>query len=583
VIENIEPTSGPTGTAVSVIGRGLGGATGARLGPTALRVLEVSSSRMRVVLPEGAQTGELTVDTATGTIRGPEFRVTPPLPAPQIDSFEPRSGAPGTRVVILGRNFSPRLTGNAVTLGEHPVVVIEATPVQLDVIVPDSKQGGPFRVRVQSAGEATSGATFDLAIKTHVSTIEPRRAAPGSWITIHGAGFSAQATDNRVYLNNVPLVVMRATPALLVVKLPEKPATGEILVDVKGAGRATSPLPFEVQWPPTIAGLSPASGAAGTRVTVRGTNFGDDPEAIEARLGEVLLPVTSVHRTFLVLEIPEGAPTDTLSIRVHGVGPAWSAIPFHVVQTITIAGFFPVSGPVGTEVVIDGQGFDAVAAHNRVTMSGRVLEVLDGNASQLKVRITAGPSGPIEIEVPGGKKTRSREPYVVTEPPVVDAVEPHAAVIGRDLTVRGKRFGRNTRLVQVTLGGALLDVRSVRDDLLVARVTDDARSGALRVAVALQGATEGGRVVPVFAALRIASIQPSRARIGEVVTVHGGGFLDEGTLVEFGGVAARPDRVESDALYVTVPPDARTGIVVVRLADGRTAASPRPFLVGRGS
>lgn len=582
VIEHIEPTSGPVGTTVHVVGRGLGAATAARLGSSALRMLEVSPSRIRVTVPEAAQTGEITVDTPGGLIRGPEFRVTPPLPAPQIESFEPRSGAPGSHVVIRGRNFAPRLTGNAVTLGGQPVVVYEATPVELDVIVPDIRQGGPFHLRVQSAGEATSGDSFEVTTKTAITVVEPRRAAPGSQITITGTGFSPRASDNRVYLNNVSLEVVGASVTDLVVKLPAKIATGDLLVDVKGAGRATSPLPFVVQWPPTVVGFAPTSGAPGVRVTVRGTNFGDEPEAIEARLGEVRLPVREVHRTFLVLEIPEGASTDTLSIRVHGVGPAWSAIPFHVVATLSITGFAPRSGPAGTVVSIDGHGFDAVAEHNRVTIGGRTAEVIESSESTIKVRAAAGPSGPIEIQVPGGMQARSRDPFIVTEPPRVDSAEPHAAVIGHDITIHGRRFGRNTRLVQVTLGGGLLDVRSVRDDLLVARVTEGAATGVLRVEVTLQGADDLDREMPVLAALKVSSIHPSRGRVGDAVTVRGAGFLPEGTRVEFGGVGAPPDRVEPGLLQVTVPVGARTGIVVVRLSDGRTAAGPKPFAVTHG-
>lgn len=417
VIEHIEPTSGPAGTTVNVIGRGLGGATAARLGTTPLHLIEVSPTRIRVTLPDGAQTAEIAVDTPVGWIRGPEFRVTPPLPAPKIESFEPRSGAPGSRVVIRGRNFAPRLTGNAVTLGGHPVVVVEATPVELDVIVPEVRQGGPFQVRVQSAGEVVSGDRFEVTTKTTITLVEPRRAAPGSQITITGTGFSPRASDNRVYLNNVQLDVVRASPTELVVKLPTRIATGDVLVDVKDAGRATSPVPFVVQWPPTVVGFAPTSGTAGVRVTVRGTNFGDEPEAIEARLGEVKLAVREVHRTYMVVEIPEGAPSDTLSIRVHGVGPAWSDIPFHVVATLSIAAFAPPSGPAGTIVTIDGHGFDVVRDQNRVTIGGRAAEVVDASESQIKVRVPAGPSGPIEVEVPGGKKARARAPFIVTEPP----------------------------------------------------------------------------------------------------------------------------------------------------------------------
>lgn len=490
VIESIQPTSGPVGTVVDVVGRGLGAASRVLLGATELAVVEAMPSRLRVRVPEGATTGLVSIETPAGTVSGPEFRVTAPLPAPRIDSFEPKRGAPGSHVTLRGGNFSPRLTGNVVTLAGRPVLVQSATPSTLEVIVPEVDAGGSFQVRVAEAGGAASAESFEVVQGATITAIEPVRAPPLAEITVKGAGFSTTPGATRVFLNNVPLEVVRVSATEIVVRLPGRITTGDILVDVGGAGQVRSPVPFVPQWPPTVVGFAPREGAPGTLVTVRGTNFGDDPAAVVARMGEAALPVREVQRTRLVLEIPAGAQSERISIRVHGVGPAWSPLDFRVLSLLRISGFTPASGPAGSVATVHGQGFDPDPQRNRVTVGGRPAEVLKSTGAQLELQVPAGGSGAIEVVLPNGARARARDAFVVTQPPDVDSVLPLEGPVGTDLTIRGRGFGTSPALVQVTLGGHPLELRSVRDDLLVARITSGASSGKLRVHVRLQGAGE---------------------------------------------------------------------------------------------
>lgn len=580
VIEYIEPTSGPTGTVVEIVGRGLGSASRVRVGAVELTVVEVMPSRVRARLPEGTTTGSIVVDTPGGVVQGPEFRVTAPRPAPRIDSFEPKRGPPGSHVTLRGQNFSPRLTGNVVTLAGERVLVHSATPVTLDVIVPQVTSGGPFQVRVAEGGEAVSGQSFEVTQGAAITSVEPARAPPGAELTVKGSGFSATPGATRVYLNNVELEIVRATPTEVVVRLAQRIATGDILVDVAGAGQVRSPHPFVPQWPPTVVGFAPRQGAPGTLVTVRGTNFGDDPAAVLARMGEAELAVREAQRTRLVVEIPAGAQSERLSIRVHGVGPAWSPVAFRVLSSLAITGVTPQGGPAGTVAVIEGQGFDPTPQRNRVTVGGRSAEVIDATGSRIEFRVPAGGSGPVEVELPGGERARARDPFVVTQPPDLGSALPREGTVGTDIAIRGKGFGSSPALVHVTLGGHPLEVRSVRDDFLVVRITPGATTGKLRVQVRLQGASELEGEVRVLSSLAVTDVDPARAPVGGVVTVRGMGFVANGTLVEFGGVAASPEAVEADRIRVAVPEGARSGILVVRLPDGRNSPGPRPFSVG---
>jgi IPT/TIG domain len=489
VIERVEPTSGPPGTVVHVIGRRFGTAGKLQIGAQTLEIVGSQPNRISGRIPPDAQSGHVAVVTAGGTVRGPEFRVTATPPAPVIQSVVPAKGPPGTPVVLRGKNFSPRLTGNVVMMGGRPVIVRSATPVELSVIVPEVERGGPFSVRVEQAGEATS-APFEVTAATLIAAVEPPRAGPGTQVKITGSGFSTVAERNRVYLNSVPLPVKTATETQLVVQLPAKVASGKLLVDVKGAGRAYSDEPFVVQRPPKVVDFTPKGGPPGTVVTVRGTNFGTSAEAVEAKLGDVELRVREARNTRMELEITAGATPGKLSVRVNGVGPAWSDASFAVRPPLKIIGFTPPSGPAGTEVTIEGEGFGDAPGRNRVTIGDVPARVTEVATSRLKVRVPKGKSGPIEVEVPGSGAARTSAPFIVTVPPQVTGVTPRQGPVGTELKIEGKGFGNNAAVLKVFLGDVPLAVQSVEDNLAVARIVDGAATGQLKVAVPLQGMTE---------------------------------------------------------------------------------------------
>jgi hypothetical protein len=414
VIEAVSPTSGPTGTIVQINGRRFGPEATVRVGDQPMQIVDRMPNRLSVRIAPGALGGIVSVTTATGTVRGSEFRVTPPPASPVIDSILPVSGPPGTRVALRGHNFSTRLTANVVTLAGHPVVVLAATPDELQVTVPDGAVAGTFNVRVEQAGtSSTSSQTFQVTAPTAITDVKPPRGGPGAKLTIKGTGFSKTLKHNRVYLNNVPVPVESASETELVVKLPAKAASGKLLVDVEGAGRAYSAEAFVVQRQPKVVDFKPKRGSAGTWIRVRGTNFGTDPAVVEATIGETKASVREVSDTSLELQVPEGAKDARLSIAVRGVGPAWSENLFTVAPVLRIARVTPETAPAGAEIVIEGEGFGDAPARNRVTIGNQVARVVSATPTQLKVVVPRGKGGVIQVTVPGVGVERTANPFVI--------------------------------------------------------------------------------------------------------------------------------------------------------------------------
>jgi hypothetical protein len=491
VVQRLEPTSGPPGTSVSLVGRYFRRDQTVWLGDVELEVVRRLPNRWTVRVPEGAESGRVAIRTSRGEVRGPRFRVTEAAPAPVITDVSPPRGAPGTEVTIAGEHFSPRPSENQVRLGERPVVVRSANPTALRVIVPSGAETAPFTVRVTGAGEATSEAPFEVGTGTAIASFSPTLGPPRTRVTLRGSGFHRRRGRNRVYLGERRARVIRASETELTVEVPRRGAeTATWLVDVRGGGRARSAEPFEVRFPPEIEAMEPAFGAPGTRVTLRGAHFGTDVREVDARIGDTQLVVRDLSDERLVVEIPAGAESGRLAVTVAGLGPGRSEAAFRVTERVEVTGFAPRSGGAGTEVTIRGRGFSSTEAHHRVTLSGEEAEILSARPDELRVRIPQARSGPLVVAVDNGGSDRTAQPFVVTRAPTIAAFAPTSGGPGTVVTIRGQNFGRRPGLIRAWLGDARLELRRATDTELEVVVPQGAATGRLRVQVRLQGSAE---------------------------------------------------------------------------------------------
>ncbi len=111
-----------------------------------------------------------------------------PSKIPSISSVSPASGEIGTKVVILGANFSPIISENIVKFGSLIAVVDSATTIRLVTKIPKDATTGKITVEV-GGKMATSSSDFSIT-----------QAPP----TISGTGSSA----------NVPVTVTSTTASI---------------------------------------------------------------------------------------------------------------------------------------------------------------------------------------------------------------------------------------------------------------------------------------------------------------------------------------------------------------------------------
>jgi hypothetical protein len=591
VIERIEPTAGPPGTAVTLVGRAMDAQTQIFLGALPCDITARTPNRWIFTVPPTAVTGSVSVRNGVGTsTSNPLFRVTAAPSAPIIERLEPATGSPGLEVVIRGQNFSPRVTDNVVTLADRPVVVRAASPFDLRVTIPDGAVTGPFKVRITGIGEALSPQPFVVTVGTGVVDFQPRLGPPGTRVVITGTGFSPTNSQNRVFLNNLPVRVERSTPTQLNVAIPVSAASGPLLVDVRNGGRSQTPAPFVIQYPPTITAVEPLAAPPGRAITIRGTNFGTDVRAVDVRFGApavgtaagVAEPalVRAVTPTEITAEVPAGAwLRGRFTVNIAGLGPASSTQEFTRLAVVAMSDFQPRSGPTGTLVRITGAGFSANLADDVVTLQGVRCEVTAATATELTVRVPmAAQSGLFEVSVANNGSARLAAAFVVTRPPTIAAFSPARLTVTQDVTVTGTGFGTTPSLVEISIGGRPLQLLTVTDTQLTAKVPVGVVSGRVNVLVRMQGSAIAATDLVVDPLLAVASFAPQTGYPGTPVALRGDGFLT-GSVVLFNGTVATPITLTQSAIAVVVPVGATTGAISVRTADGRVIAASGVFTV----
>ncbi|PYS03977.1 MAG: hypothetical protein DMG16_04080, partial [Acidobacteria bacterium] len=108
-------------------------------------------------------------------------------------------------------------------------------------------------------------------------------------------------------------------------------------------GTATSGSNFTTINPPTITSFAPASGSAGTNVTISGTNL---TGATAVQFNGVSANFTVNSATAIQATVPANATSGPISVTTPA-GMAISGSSFTVINPPTITSFTPTMGPAG--------------------------------------------------------------------------------------------------------------------------------------------------------------------------------------------------------------------------------------------
>ncbi|NTX01681.1 IPT/TIG domain-containing protein, partial [Myxococcus sp. CA040A] len=162
--------------------------------------------------------------------------------------------------------------------------------------------------------------------------------------------------------------------------------------------------------------FAPNEGPPGGEVTLTGSGFSTTPANNTVRFNGVAAVVTAASEQRLVVTVPAGATTGTVSVEVGSV-TATSHEDFVVLAPVPapiISGFSPSGGPVGTTVTITGSNFSLQNIYNRIFIGDIQADILSSTATQLQAKVSSrGATGKVRVSTPSGRATSTQDFMVV--------------------------------------------------------------------------------------------------------------------------------------------------------------------------
>jgi uncharacterized repeat protein (TIGR03803 family) len=556
-LNEVSPSSGfgEAGAALTVLGGGFESGTTVTIGGIAANnIIVIDPTFLYLDMPAltpGTYDVKVTAPGGASATLPAAYVVR--VPAPTITSFTPSAGPIGTNVTINGTGFtgvsSVKFNGKAASF--H---MLSAT--QLTASVSGGTTSGKITVTT-AAGTATSATDFLVAVPPTVTGFSPASGVPGTSVVISGTNLD---TTSAVAFNGFSASFTINSPAQVTATVPPLATTGKIKV-TNAAGGAYSAASFLVS--PQITSFTPASGLAGTIVTINGKTFNN---ASSVQFNGLAAAFTLNSSTKITATVPTSVTTGKIAVTTPG-GIATSATSFMVLPKIT--SFTPAAGPINTKVTVNGTGFTGVSSVKFNGKTASFITVL--SPTQLTANVSGGStSGKVTVTTTAGTATSATN-FIVVVPPTVTGFSPAGGVPGTSVVITGTNFD-TAAAVAFNGFGATFTINSPTQ--ITATVPSSATTGKIKVTNAAGGASS---VASFLVPPQITSFSPDSGHAGTSVTINGKTFNNAST-VQFNGIAATFTLNSSTKITATVPPGAATGKIKVTTPGG-TATSATNFSV----
>jgi hypothetical protein len=367
-------------------------------------------------------------------------------------------------------------------------------------------------------------------------------------------------------VNGVLALVQRWDREVIEVKVPLKATSGfvEVLIGKKKllAGFVNLAMP-------RIETIMPTEAERGMTLQITGHHFGlsagaRDPNTMfgvnDVLVGGVVVRPKRWRDDKIELEIPTNAVSGDVVVRLASSDPlpdgsccapveyaVSNAVPLTLIPSIRVD---PVSGPVGTKVVLFGQGFgnSKELMDDAVLIGGRPVTIDQWKDDIIVFHVPLdAESGPLVLKYQG--RERVLAPFTVHVPRVI-SMSPASAPIGTLLRINGEHFGFyseggatpynfmdfNTGENRVEIGGVPAVIYRWNDDRIDVWVPFSAKTGKVIIHRSANTPNVGGLCCAERGSLAIEageftlvtpvieSYAPQAAGLDATVTIKGRGF-----------------------------------------------------------
>jgi hypothetical protein len=209
-----------------------------------------------------------------------------------------------------------------------------------------------------------------------------------------------------------------------------------------------------------ITSVSPTTVPVGCEVNINGTGF----DAVSSvTIDGVTAVFQTVSTTLISAVVPVGATGAAAIVVTEAVGDTDTDNSFTANATacpVTVSGFNPTTGVVGTSVVITGTGFSGVTAvkFNQTSAPGFVVN----STTQITATVPTGATtGPIRVTA-GGQTARSTANFTVVPvpAPTISSFTPLFGPVGTSVKITGTNFSGTVSGVSFTTSSVKFNITS---------------------------------------------------------------------------------------------------------------------------
>ncbi len=274
-----------------------------------------SNTGITVVVPYHATTGNLVVTAGGLSSSGVPFTVEP---MPSVTGINPTSGPSGTLVTISGQNLVDGQGHGTIYFSGMSLPILNPSNTSLQVVVPAGAATGTFNVHTNGVGSYTSTFTIAATSAPQISSVSANYGADYATIKLTGTNFGATQGASTVTFNGVPGSVTAWSNTSITVSVTYHATTGNLVVTV--SGQSSNGIPFTVEPSPSVTGMSPTSGSAGTVITISGQNLIDAQGHGTVYFSGISLPILNPSNTGFQVVVPTGASSGAINVHINGVG-----------------------------------------------------------------------------------------------------------------------------------------------------------------------------------------------------------------------------------------------------------------------
>jgi hypothetical protein len=354
-------------------------------------------------------------------------------------------------------------------MGNVTVPVLQATPNNLLVQIPQGAASSPFNISVKGSGSTQTASIFQILqapstpmqTQLSISKITPSKGTVGTYVRITGQGFTT--TGMRAYVGRTPAGIRVYSPTQAMIAIPNQATGGPVMLMTPTGVRAVSKETFQLVAEVSVNKFYPQSGRPGTAVTIYGTEF--IPGRMQVYLGKVPLKIQpGGNATMLRVQIPENAQSGPFRVVVPGR------------KEIRSVGAFKVLPPLATFKAKEEPKVDAVLASKPDDTP--IIEKL----------MTEEPKGAVPAKAKSPEKAPTMDELLGFESDgetmAISGFEPASGPVGETIMINGSGFGDDPNKVKAWVGTEPAKVIGCVPDMIMIEVPKGVQKGKVKLRIA---------------------------------------------------------------------------------------------------